>query len=105
LRASISYQTIYSAYYFEEDFKVTSRLTLNIAIRDDYETPRTERYNRLSYFDFDAVNPAGRDIAMPDLRGGLKFVTVDGNPRGWNDPDRNNFAPPFGFAYQRSRRL
>jgi hypothetical protein len=37
---------------------------------------------------------------MPELRGGLKFVAVDGNPRGWNDPDRNNFAPRFGFAYQ-----
>jgi hypothetical protein len=27
-------------------------------------------------------------------------VGVDGNPRGWNDPDRNNFGPRFGFAYQ-----
>ena len=100
LRASISFQTIYSAYYFQDDFKVNSRLTLNLGIRYDYETPRTERYNRLSYFDYDAVNPAGKDIGMPDLRGGLKFVAVDGNPRGWNDPDRNNFAPRFGFAYQ-----
>jgi hypothetical protein len=100
IRASISYQTVYSAGYFQDDIKVNSRLTLNLGFRYDYETPRTERFNRLSFFDFDAVNPIAREVGLPNLRGGLKFVGVDGNPRGWNDPDRNNFGPRFGFAYQ-----
>jgi hypothetical protein len=100
IAASLSSQTIYSAGYFQDDIKVNSRLTLNLGLRYDYETPRTERFNRLSFFDYDAVNPAGREVGLPELRGGLKFVGVDGNPRGWNDPDRNNFGPRFGFAYQ-----
>ncbi|MBI3681211.1 MAG: TonB-dependent receptor [Acidobacteria bacterium] len=100
VRASISYQTVYSAGYFQDDIKVNSRLTLNLGLRYDYESPRTERFNRLSFFDFDAINPVGRELGLPELRGGLKFVGTDGNPRGWNDPDRNNFGPRFGFAYQ-----
>ena len=32
--------------------KVTDKLTLNLGLRYDLETPRTERYNRMSY-----VNP------------------------------------------------
>jgi hypothetical protein len=100
VRASISYQTLYSAGYFQDDIKVNSKLTLNLGLRYDYEGPRTERFNRLSFFDYDAINPVGQSIGLPDLRGGLQFVGVDGNPRGWSDPDRNNFGPRFGFAYQ-----
>ena len=34
-----------------------TRLTLNIGLRYDVDVPRTERYNRLSYFDIDAPSP------------------------------------------------
>ena len=100
IKAAWSKQTIYSAVYFQDDIKLSSRLTLNLGLRYDYQTPMVERFDRLSFFDYDAVNPVGREVGLPDLRGGLKFVGVDGNPRGWNDPDRNNFGPRFGFAYQ-----
>ena len=100
IRASWNKQWKYSAGYLQDDIKVSSRLTFNLGLRYEYQTPLMERFNRLSFFDFDAVNPAGREVGLPDLRGGLKYVGVDGNPRGTDDPDRNNFAPRFGFAYQ-----
>ncbi len=101
LTADISYRTIYYAGYIQDDIKATSKLTLNIGLRYSYETPRTERWNRLTWFDPEVLNPVGEDIGWegPPLRGGLRFAGVDG-PRGWADPDRNNFAPRFGFAYR-----
>ena len=105
IRAHLSFQTVYWAAYLQDDVRVTDRLTLNLGIRYDYETPRTERFNRLSFFDYDAPNPVGPEVGLPNLRGGLKFVGVGGNPRGWTDPDRNNIGPRFGFAYKVTNKL
>jgi hypothetical protein len=61
--------------------------------------PRTERYNRLSYFDIDAPSPiAGRVAAFPNLVGAMKFATPD--HRRQTPTDTNNWGPRFGFAYQ-----
>jgi hypothetical protein len=99
IRSHISYFTRYHAGYLQDDFTVNRKLTLNIGLRYDYETPRVERFDRLAYFDPDVPNPAGLRAGLATLQGGLKFAAVDG-PRTWNDPDRNNFGPRFGFAYQ-----
>ena len=99
VRAYQSYETIYSAEYLQDDFKVSSRLTLNLGVRYDYETPRTERFNRQTNFDYDVPSPIGPQVGLPNLKGGLIFDGVNGTPRGWSNPDRNNFAPRFGFAY------
>ncbi|MDQ1468805.1 MAG: hypothetical protein QOJ99_285 [Bryobacterales bacterium] len=87
----------YFGIYFQDDWKVTSRLTLNLGFRYDYQTPWTERYNRFSDFNFTAPSP----LQVPGLNlvGGLYFPGVNGTPRGQFDPDRKNFAPRFGFAY------
>jgi hypothetical protein len=100
VKAYTSWFTRYFAGYVQDDIKVSGRLTLNIGLRYDYETPRMERFDRLSWFEFDKPNPIGPQVGMPNLKGGLGFAGVNGNPRGWNNPDRNNFAPRFGFAYQ-----
>jgi hypothetical protein len=100
VKAYTSWETKYSAGYVQDDFRVNSRLTLNLGLRYDYETPRFERFNRLSWFDYNAPSPISQQVGIPNLRGGLAFAGVNGNPRGWNNPDRNNFAPRFGFAFQ-----
>lgn len=99
IRSAISYSTRYYAAYFQDDFRVTQKLTFNLGLRYDYETPRTERFNRISFFLPDAPHPLGPEVGMPNLKGGLGFPGVGGFGRGWADPDRNNFAPRFGFAY------
>ena len=43
--------------YFQDDWKVSTKLTVNLGIRYDVDIPRTERYNRLSYFDINAPSP------------------------------------------------
>jgi len=91
----------YYGIYLQDDWKVTSKLTLNIGMRYELEVPRTESENRLDWFDYDAVSPlSGRVPGFGELRGGLQFAAVNGNPRRHFNTDRNNFAPRFGFAYQ-----
>jgi hypothetical protein len=63
------------------------------------EKGRKERYNRLSYFDFDTPSPLASTAGIPNLHGGLRFVGVEGNAERQFDTDWNNFAPRFDFAY------
>ncbi|MCC6540199.1 MAG: TonB-dependent receptor, partial [Bryobacterales bacterium] len=89
----------YMGLYLQDDYKVSRRLTLNVGLRWDFEPGRAERFNQLSYFDFDVANPLAARVGIANLRGGLRFVGVDGNPKRQFDTDFNNFAPRIGFAY------
>jgi len=93
-----SLQNHYFAGYIQNDWKVSRRLTINLGLRWELETPYTERYNRISYaFDSNVALPV--QVPGYDLRGGILFAGVDGNPR--RAPlDLNNFGPRFGFAFQ-----
>jgi hypothetical protein len=69
-----------------------------LGLRYELETPYTERYNRDSY-GFDPNAPSPLKVPGLDLRGGILFAGVNGNPRGQGNLDTNNFAPRFGFAW------
>lgn len=92
----------YYGLYFQDDWKITKRLTLNLGARYDYQSPWTERYNRIADFNFYSQSP----LQVPGLNvvGGLYYPGVGGTPRGQFDSDRRNFAPRFGFAYSLNRR-
>jgi hypothetical protein len=96
-------QSWYTALYFQDDWRVTNKLTLNLGIRYDLDTPRTERYNRMNYFDPFAKSPLSSVPGYGNLTGGLVFVGVDGRPRTQYIRDNNNFAPRIGFAYQATK--
>ncbi len=102
---SVSTQSLYFAGYVADDWKVNNKLTLNIGLRWDLDTPRVERYNRSSYFNPDAPHPLAGPSGIPGLRGGLEFVGIEGRSRQWVPADYNNFAPRFGFAYQATNKL
>jgi hypothetical protein len=98
---SVALQDLYYALFLQDDWKKTRKLTLNLGLRWDYQSPRTDRFDQLANFDWTSRSPLNGPGL--DLRGGLAFVGVDGNPRGQWDRDLNNFAPRIGFAYQLSR--
>jgi outer membrane receptor protein involved in Fe transport len=95
--ASLATQVKYYGGYMQDDWKVTDKLTLNLGLRYEYESPRTERYNQLTNFDLNATPPL--TAAGLNLKGALSFVGVNGNPREQWNADRNNFAPRIGFAW------
>ncbi|HLJ15249.1 MAG TPA: TonB-dependent receptor [Bryobacteraceae bacterium] len=88
----------YYGLFVQDSFKITPRFTLNYGLRWEYSTPRTDRFNELTNFDYSAVPP----INAPglNLHGALSFVGVNGVPRYQSNPDRNNIAPRLGFAYR-----
>jgi hypothetical protein len=68
--------------FLQDDWRVTSRLTLNFGVRYEYTGPLSEKYDRISNF-------------IPS-RGLLQVG--QGLDRLY-DRDLNNFAPRFGFAF------
>jgi TonB dependent receptor-like, beta-barrel len=99
----------YMGAYFQDDFKVNSKLTLNLGIRYDVDIPRTERYNRLSYFDINAASPLQGMVQASaicpncgNLKGAMRFVGTQGAAYGRHQTptDENNWGPRVGFAYR-----
>lgn len=113
--AATADQTNYKGFFFHDDWRVSSRLTLNLGLRYEWEGAYVERYNRLNRgYDFSTESPlsaAARanyaaapipELAASNFRatGGLLFAGVGGVPRGLSNIDRNNVAPRIGISYQ-----
>jgi hypothetical protein len=96
--AAVALQWFYGAVYMQDDWKVNPRLTLNLGIRYDLETPYTDRFNRATYFDPTATNAA--TAVDPAAIGGLRFVGKDIVSRRRNTGDYNNVGPRVGMAYK-----
>ena len=96
----VSTASKYYGWYIADDWKITRTLSFNLGLRYDLQTPRTERYNRMNYFDTEAPSPLAGPAGLPNLKGGLAFVGVEGRGRQQFPTDYRNIAPRFGFAWQ-----
>jgi hypothetical protein len=126
------YSQHFIAAYFQDDWRVTPRLTVNLGMRWDVETPVGERYNRLtSQFDLSQINPISASaqaayaaiLANPanasntalqtlaqivpasafKVPGVIRFAGVNGQPRGYANADYHEWQPRAGFAYNLGR--
>jgi hypothetical protein len=81
--------------YANDDFRVTTKLSLNYGARWDYLAPINELYNRIVNLD---VAPGFAAIAQ--VLPGASGPYSGSLPTTLVRPDRNNFSPRFGFAYR-----
>ena len=71
--------------FVQDDWRVSSRLTLNAGLRYEYNAPAVDAADRMRIYD----RQSGR----------LVDVGTDGVSRAGVEPDRNNVAPRVGFSY------
>jgi hypothetical protein len=113
----------YYAGYFQDTFKVSKKLTLDIGLRYELQLAYLERYNRMSsMFDINTVNPLSDQIMAkwktletsynatnpkypypdppPAFYGVWRFAGQDGMPRRSHYTDYTTGAPRIGFAYR-----
>lgn len=90
-------QRRYWSFFFQDDWKATRRLTLNIGVDYSLEFPITERYNRKMWFDPAAQLPISDTVGIP-LTGGFRFA--DNDTRSPYDLYTKQFGPRVGFAFQ-----
>src|SRR5262245_44719119 len=53
----------YWAWYVQDDWTITRSLTVNLGLRYEFDVPRTDRFNRLSYFDANAASPIANAVS------------------------------------------
>ncbi|MGC4048559.1 MAG: carboxypeptidase regulatory-like domain-containing protein, partial [Paludibaculum sp.] len=81
-----------TSFFFQDDWKVSRKFTVNLGLRYDYQQWPRERNNGTSNFDPFAVN------SLTGLPGRIEYAGVDyGNT--FLDPIYTNFGPRVGFAY------
>jgi hypothetical protein len=77
-----------SMFFVQDDWKVNSKLSLNLGLRYDFITPALEAQDRQTNF-------------LPDGGGSLVFAKKGSlEDRGLVKADRNNFAPRVGVVYK-----
>jgi outer membrane receptor protein involved in Fe transport len=101
--------------YLQDDWRLNDRLTVNLGLRYEYETALAEVDNRsVRGFDAGAVqsieaaararyaqNPTPEvPVSSFNVRGGLTFAGVDGQPTGLYDTPKNNFMPRVGLTFK-----
>ncbi len=117
----------YYGFFFQNDWRVTPRLTLNLGLRWDYEQPFVERHNRIANdFDPTVLNPISdsaqvayarivanaspnsvlgqlKALVPPDqfkVYGAQLFNGLNGHRRNATNNDLHEWQPRVGFAYR-----
>jgi carboxypeptidase family protein len=104
----------YHSVFFQDDIRLTQRLTFNIGFRFDVNPPRIEARDRYRGFDLDAINPgrvtvtdaSGKpaQLAPINRRGAIVGAAgqsgLQADYRGLAKTDYSSFGPRLGFAYQ-----
>lgn len=81
----------YNSFYFQDDWRITPRLTLNLGFRYEYISPYAEKFGAIGYFDPFETEP------QTGMKGIFKWVPPGGYHR---DPQYWTPAPRLGIAYQ-----
>jgi hypothetical protein len=90
------YRWKYFAGFLQDDWKITSRLTLNIGVRYQVEVARSEKHHKQGYFVDQPVKLANGTTQQ----GYIQLDGLGGAPNTLWPTRYNNIEPRFGFAYR-----
>lgn len=113
VNAAPAVQNSYHAIYFQDDWKATSRLTLNLGLRWEHENGATDRFNR-GNAGLDAVvaNPTEAaakanyarspipELPTLNVKGGLRFLAAGDTPREHLNMPASLWSPRVGYAFR-----
>jgi outer membrane receptor protein involved in Fe transport len=80
--------------FVQDDWRVTPRLTLNLGLRYDLQTPPTDPFNREATFQLGVQSKL-----LPTAPLGLLVAGDPGVPRGIVPVQKRNFSPRLGLAW------
>ena len=83
----------YFAVYSQNDWRATSKLTVNLGLRWDLQPGPTDRFGRISSLDEQATNPFGS-------QGAIAFAGRNGYSRNLWDTEYGDVGPRVGAAYR-----
>jgi hypothetical protein len=91
----------YYAGYVQDDIRLTSKLTINVGVRYEYETGIAESNNHLvTAFNQTAINPIGANVTGVTPYGVLQFAGVGTGATSCCNPSKTKIGPRVGFAFQ-----
>lgn len=87
-------RTKYFAGFGQDEWRINRNFVLTFGLRYEYSSPKYDTLGR-SF----TIVPGAQSTRFINAPTGLLFPGDKGAPRGANYPDKNDFAPRFGFAW------
>ena len=94
-----NYRNLYQSYFFQDDFKISDRVTLNFGARYEPTGPWHDLVGRFQYSTWTRISRASGRRSTANAPPGLFYRGDPGVPEDGTKPDRNNVSGRFGFAW------
>jgi len=90
----------YYAFFAQDEYHFSPRLTLTYGLRYNLELPDTEQHNQYQILNTTASSPLTGQTSLGTLTGGLLFTGTSGTGQRLGTAQTKNFDPRLGLVYR-----